>query len=476
MEKGLHQYLIDNPKVTKEDIKKTDHIRALNKFYDNRINKAKKDAGVPEKYIRRTKYSKEEWKEMDEELIEWLKESPDATLEDIKNIGYETVLIKLHHHSINEAKKKAGIPEKYIKPYKYSEEEEERKNGEFIEWLKENPNASQRDACKAGHEYVLVKNYHNRINEAKEKIGLSEEIVHIRRPKGYWTKERVDECYDKLKREIKKKEKKVMVPTRTEFCKKYYGAYLAIKKKNYPDIKTWIEYVKSRGDTPNYNFRNNETKSELLFNYFSSDASLIKIGDKFDIHGSQIFDWTKDPKILELICKKIGIDKSKIFNVDDLLDSGIHEKKVDKFLNKLISNEIAYQIGEDYTTDKRFLDDFNSIFEGLKVIKKRSKRTGVVINGKSHEYTRDMAVEISETKEREVAPVKRNNKVKRIGIIEDKGDYFQLLGMLNRLKEGNSSFDYQKQMQELEASFVESYRNSPEWISQYKLADFLIGD
>ncbi|MCK4634279.1 MAG: hypothetical protein KAT37_00215 [Candidatus Aenigmarchaeota archaeon] len=475
MQKGLYQYLIDNPEATINDIEKAGHYPALDKFYGTKINEAKKDAGLPEKYIRFRKYSKEEEKRRKEDLHQYLIDSPNVGAEDIRKTDYGSDFDKLYKGNLTKAKKDAGVPDEYIRRAKYSKEEFKEIDEKFKKWLKEHPNAGEKEACKAGFRTIIRKFYHDSFNEAKEKCGIPKENIHYCREAGFWTKERFDKCYDELKREIKKKEKKDRAPSGAEFYNRYKGGLGFINEGKYPGIKNWTKYVKSRGDKPRHIFRDNKAKSEIIFSYFSSDAFYSEIQKKFDVSESTFYQAKNNTEVLELICKKIGINQSKIFNIDDLLDSGIHESKINIFLNKLTESEIAYQIGEDYTTDKRFLDDFNSIFEGFKVIKKRGRKLGVIINGKSHEYSRDMAVDINETKEREVTPVKRNNDVKRIGVVEDKGDYFQLLGMLNRLKSGNNSFEYQRLMQELEVSFVESYRNSPEWISQYKLADFLIG-
>src|SRR3989344_5606312 len=76
------------------------------------------------------------WEGKRAELTEFIKNNPNSTRRDIAAI-YSSVLNKFYDDSINRLKKEAGLPERFKSSL--SLEEKERKKGELINFVKENP-------------------------------------------------------------------------------------------------------------------------------------------------------------------------------------------------------------------------------------------------------------------------------------------------------------------------------------------------
>jgi len=113
--------------------------------------------------------SQKEWEERKAKLLEYLRENPRATKRDVAKAGYESTLLKFYRGRINEAKTEAGVP---VERKKLSPSEWEEKKRKLLEFLRENPKATQKDVIRAGHGSAFWKFYGGRMNEARMEIGI----------------------------------------------------------------------------------------------------------------------------------------------------------------------------------------------------------------------------------------------------------------------------------------------------------------
>jgi hypothetical protein len=112
--KSLLKYLKKYPYLTKTTIIRK-HKQTLYRLYRGRINDAKKDAGVDERYLRQRKDRTEMQKNKERKaLLKYLKENPCASKRDVEKDGYKYVLDNVYNRRINDAKREAGIDEKFI--------------------------------------------------------------------------------------------------------------------------------------------------------------------------------------------------------------------------------------------------------------------------------------------------------------------------------------------------------------------------
>ncbi len=164
--------------------------------------------------MRGRKVSLEEWEERKVRLLEYLKENPRATSKDVIKAGHASVLLKVYGGRINEAKAEAGVPRG--KKRKLTPSEWEERKRKLLEFLRENPEATRREASKAGHTGVLWKIYGGRINEAKAEAG-----VLVERKRKLTSSEKAKVKIRKRRRWVFKKGKNEVREIITEILKRW---------------------------------------------------------------------------------------------------------------------------------------------------------------------------------------------------------------------------------------------------------------
>lgn len=113
--KRLSAYLKENPSATASDVRKAGFGWDLGLGYDNRINDARRDAGIDIKmiYAERRKILEERSKTLKEEykkkLINFLNSNPKASIYDIMDAGLGPALHLGYRSRLDDARKDAGI-------------------------------------------------------------------------------------------------------------------------------------------------------------------------------------------------------------------------------------------------------------------------------------------------------------------------------------------------------------------------------
>lgn len=177
--RGFLEYLKTKPDATSKDVRHDGFGPELYKFYDGRINRAKRAAGIDEKFIRTTS-GRSITESRKQKMLEYIEKNPDVTKEDVSNAGFGSELSKFYNGSINAVKKDVGIGEEHFRKH---EEISEKRKVEFLNWLKEHQKATKQDIYRAGFGVVFVKFYRDRPNEAKKAAGIDEKFMrrHERR-------------------------------------------------------------------------------------------------------------------------------------------------------------------------------------------------------------------------------------------------------------------------------------------------------
>jgi len=119
------------------------------------------------------------WEGKRAELTEFIKNNPNSTRRDIAAI-YSSVLNKFYDDSINRLKKEAGLPERFKSSL--SLEEKERKKGELINFVKENPWIKAPELRKNRKYYYLFVNfYKGNMAKLRKEAGVYEYFSELSR-------------------------------------------------------------------------------------------------------------------------------------------------------------------------------------------------------------------------------------------------------------------------------------------------------
>ena len=171
-------FLKEHPESTIMSLRETCHRSAFNRFYDARINEAKKEAGISIEPGRRRRWLPEELGREREALFAYLRENPEIKFLDMEK-NSQNILNRLYSHRINEAKIAAGIPEENTNKRGHPLPEnvwQERKTA-FLQYLKEHPHSTRREVERSCFSKTFDRFYNTRINEAKKEAGLAEEYL-----------------------------------------------------------------------------------------------------------------------------------------------------------------------------------------------------------------------------------------------------------------------------------------------------------
>lgn len=178
------------------------------------------------------------------------------------------------------------------------------------------------------HFLIRAISYHGGLLVVAEKLGYKPKVIR-------WTPEKVEKAYIELKKQLGRQ------PTSREFSKKYGSALSFIYRGRIPGIKSWREFVKHMGGEPLRHPYQKEEKTTALKKYYTTSLPYIKIPPSASKY------WVYDFSLIKEFLKKyVG----SYFSQQDLLDKGIHPKKLPILMKRL--EKFAYKFGNYWIIDE----------------------------------------------------------------------------------------------------------------------------
>ena len=171
--KDLLKYLKEYPDTTINDlINDGTYWSTLYKLYGCSINRAREEVGIPQR--QGNVVSEKEWEKRKKDLLKYLRKYPYSTYDELRQAKHASAAKKLFGGLI-ELRKELGI-DFYgtVSPAVW----EERKIS-FSNYLKRKPNATVKDIIKNGHHSALRKFYDRNLTKAKKDLGINSSLEKI---------------------------------------------------------------------------------------------------------------------------------------------------------------------------------------------------------------------------------------------------------------------------------------------------------
>lgn len=112
-------------------------------------------------------YTATQWGARKKELLAYLRANPEATMYDLRKNGYLSVLHKIFHNRINEAKMATKVPENHQRKRKRDEDDRQH----LLSYLRKNPDVAITE-MEEHPKKILWAVYRGRINQAKREASI----------------------------------------------------------------------------------------------------------------------------------------------------------------------------------------------------------------------------------------------------------------------------------------------------------------
>ncbi len=184
---SLHEYLRNAPNATHKEVNKSGHRSALGHFYNDNVNKAKMEVGIPVKHFNlkgRRGISYDEFMGLFNSINEFLLENPRASRRDVENNGLRSALGWVYKGNINRAKESLGLSyginkKGFKKGMKCLPAEVwEGRRQKLLEFLRSNPHATRKEMLsREDSKSAISRFYKGHIVPALKDAGFSEEGI-----------------------------------------------------------------------------------------------------------------------------------------------------------------------------------------------------------------------------------------------------------------------------------------------------------
>jgi len=476
-EKEFLGWLKANPRASGKDAENNGFSSTLNNRFGS-IDRAKALLGIQPRYV--------QFKEQVEITEKYLFES---SIPGINNVA-DSVLNKIKYWKnkktvLEEISKKRDIPFETIHlmaKYRGTVLRKIPFDKAFDVYKMLNDKETIKDiSVSTGLSTWAIKNlkYESRIVEIFEQVTGSKFLPKDKyKPSTYWTKSKLDEAYDKLKQDIKEKEGKERVPSCNEVRARIPGFRVAVSNKKISGVNSYSEYVISRGDTPLVPYYDSKFKARSLQKYFCSKDTQKEAGVY-----NRIYRWVGDPNAIKFLFEIISVREGDILSKSDFLERGIDENKIDTFLTKADGKSL-FKVDNFYTLNKKLADNLKDVWSKLtpenpkKLRQVYDKKTNASPNAIA--YNKEIHVEIrNASRSSALKKYKKKMELEQTAIKrqipEGNGhSVLKILGLLRMMENVGNAYEYEKRIEELGDTFIESYANSAPLFSQYNLAKDLL--